>query len=584
MKLVLLLSLFLLCGCAPQPYTISQYIEDTKALFFIEGDIQTTNNLDETLRCNDVVDIVLELLHEDDIEYLYALACVDETMVKENVVISKQKADEINQIVYDNLHQQTFYETKVDMDEIIPTDNLENISPGIYEYEGDIYEVTDRGEIKEYDPKTFEIESTFTPNLQESIILPEGSSVLPSGTSFQSHQKVDFLSSNYFRFNLNGYTVSGRVQKDSLQVKVSKKTDSGVKIENDLTIDQLKLNVDLSLEKKDFYFRADYRLKDEFSISKEKTIRSNQLPLTSFEKLKTQLSQMKNSPLVEDELHLLTFAFEIPQTGKLVKVIMDLSLKLMANGEAKVTFSTIHNQGSQSFKDTVNHLNQQKWEIKPHIEGNIECASNLSFGLQLGQVKMADFALQGGIGAEATSQLHYVDTKKKLVETTSSTIDLISMEELLSQYDKLGEKYVDVCADVNVYAFARVQANQKSCLLRKLGLYGSMTPFKNNFSLLHIENHSIVDSCTKREILFNPENDIDVFDLSNYQLQLTPNKTIQLTSSKEKCSFESTNPEVVSVNQNGQITAHQVGYGTIIVRDETGVERRCLVFVQEGNE
>lgn len=584
MKILLFALMFIFIGCQTDTYLLSSYLEDTKSLFLIEGDLETKGDINSPLHYKELAEILIDLTHES-LDYLYTLECFDESMYLKNEVVSKDQALKINQKVYEDLFQKEYYETTFDLGNITSVDaneKLNAIKPGIYEQNGDFYEVDENGNVQNYDIKDIELESTFSPNLQQSIILPEDSETTIDDTSFHLASGLTPLTSRYFKFAIKDYSVSGRVTEDSLQIKVSKKTESGYKIENELSLNDLKCTIDLSLEEKEFYFRADYQLKDTLAISKSKTVKEDHVTLESFEKIKQKISNITNqSPVVDDELHLLSFQFEVPSTAHLINVSLDLSLRLMANGEAKITLSTTQNQGTQTFQDSINHLNQQRWEVKPYIDGSLECASVLGFGFNLGKVHLADFSLQGGIGAGATSKIHFVDVKKKVIETTSQTIDPITIEHLLETYDKLGNRYIDFCADVNVYYFARVVANQKSSLLRKLGLYGSMTPLKNNISLLHIENHQVVDACTKGEILYDPQIEIDAFDISNYQLYLTVGKRVQLTSSKNACEYSSTNPAIVTVSSDGIITALKTGYATIIVKDEEGVERHCLVFVQE---
>ena len=578
MFLSLIVCLVLFSGCQTDIYTLQNYIEDTKELFLIET-ISTSKDVNEPLYYEDMISILKDISHSDE-DYLASLS---EKQYQNKDILSKKEATSFNQLVYEDLYAKDYFETTFDLGDVIQVDehqNLSELAPGFYEQDGSFYEVTENKEVKPFEIDDFHYEGSFPVDLEESIILPEGSEVNVAPTNFSTTSGLQQLASRYFQFNLKGYKVNGRVHSDGVQVKVSKKTQNQVSIENELSIDNLKCTVDFNLEERQFYFRADYNLKDVLSISKTKTKSESKITLDSFSQLKEKIESLKSDTIVVDDLHLLSFNFPIPSTNKLMHLTLDLSLKIMANGEARITFSQQNKQGSQTFRDALNYLNNQKWDIKPEVEGSLECAPSLSFGIDLGTVHLADIVLQGGIGAEASTQVHYVDQEKQLIETTSKDIDLISMELLLSQYDDFEKQYVDLCLDVDVYYFGRIQANQKKSLLSNLGLKGSFTPLKKTFSLVHMENHHVVDACTKGEILFNPEAEIDVFDISNYQLYLTVGKTVQLTSTKEQCTFKSTNTNVASVDSNGQITALNSGYATIIVKDESGVERCCLVFVE----
>ena len=578
MFLSLIVCLVLFSGCQTDVYTLQNYIEDTKELFLIET-ISTSKDVNEPLYYEDMISILKDISHSDE-DYLASLS---EKQYQNKDILSKKEATSFNQLVYEDLYAKDYFETTFDLGDVIQVDehqNLSELAPGFYEQNGSFYEVTENKEVKPFEINDFHYEGSFPVDLEESIILPEGSEVNVTPTNFSTTSGLQQLASRYFQFNLKGYKVNGRVHSDGLQVKVSKKTQNQVSIENELSIDNLKCTVDFNLEERQFYFRADYNLKDVLSISKTKTKSESKITLDSFSQLKEKIESLKSDTIVVDDLHLLSFNFPIPSTNKLMHLTLDLSLKIMANGEARITFSQQNKQGSQTFRDALNYLNNQKWDIKPKVEGSLECAPSLSFGIDLGTVHLADIVLQGGIGTQASTKVHYVDQEKQLIETTSKDIDLLSMELLLSQYDDFEKQYVDLCLDVDVYYFGRIQANQKKSLLSNLGLKGSFTPLKKTFSLVHMENHHVVDACTKGEILFNPEAEINVFDISDYQLYLTVGKTVQLTSTKEQCTFSSSNTTVAFVDETGKVKALNPGYATIIVKDESGVERCCLVFVE----
>ena len=87
-------------------------------------------------------------------------------------------------------------------------------------------------------------------------------------------------------------------------------------------------------------------------------------------------------------------------------------------------------------------------------------------------------------------------------------------------------------------------------------------------------------SKVKNEILFNPDFEIESFDISNYQLYLSKGKYSQINASNNNCIFISSDNNVIEVDNTGRIYAKNTGHATIIVRDEDGLERRCLVIVQ----
>ena len=574
--------LFLLCGCTNDNYDLNDYIEDTKELFFID-EIIVENELNQHLRCKQMMNILQDISHEN-LDYLLSYGLINEHMYKENVVISKEVATKMNQYVYDDLYQKQYVETSFNIGEVQQVEQnikLDALKPGLYVQNNEFYEVLEDGEVKDYQINTFDLQSTFSPNLSSSILLPENALVDPLAKSMPNDFSVSQLRSRYFNFNLKGYKISGSVSSNNLQLNVSKKTNNDFKIVNELNISDLKCHTDISLSNHHFYFRLDYALDNSLKVSKTKTTSFKNKESIILEELKSKLKSINPSlPILEDELHLLSFQFEVPSTSKLVTIHMDVSLKMFVNGEAEIVIKSSNKQGAQSYQNNVQPLNQQKFEIEPHIEGNIECATVLNCDLKLGNIHIADASSHIGVGAEAISSIHYVDKKNKVIETEKSQLPYIELQNELNQYDLDRNSYVDLCQDVNIYYFGRIQANQKQSLLRKLGLYGSYTPLKKNISLLHIENHKEVDACTKNEILFNPDFEIESFDISNYQLYLSKGKYSQINASNNNCIFISSDNNVIEVDNTGRIYAKNTGHATIIVRDEDGLERRCLVIVQ----
>ena len=92
--------------------------------------------------------ILMDLTHES-LDYLYTLGCFDEAMYLENEVVSKQEANQINQIVYDDLFQKEYYETTFDLGSFESVDSdveLNLLNPGIYEQDCYFYEVDENGD------------------------------------------------------------------------------------------------------------------------------------------------------------------------------------------------------------------------------------------------------------------------------------------------------------------------------------------------------------------------------------------------------------------------------------------------------
>lgn len=599
--------LLCLMGCQQQQtYSIGEWLESLVEQLDYQDDSVVTHwqdlledkSLQEPLHIEDTALILNDILDGDGLDFLIAMNLYDQEELTTNSLVSKERACHLNQKLVEILTSEVFSQPKTDVSlnpDITKTDDLsEETNPGIYETAEGYYVIEDDGTIREasFDEviNAVDIETTFSPDLSESIILPDDSMIRESEVVEQSFLPTTNallpISRRHFSFRLKGYQIYGQVWSRGVSLQIKKRTDEGYVLTNELMLSNLSVNTNINLkQEKDprFYFRIDYDLEERFSVTKSQNqnLTKKVMDVATLTTLSQQLASLVDQhPKIKSTLDLLKFDIPVPGTLNTLKVQMALQLQILVNGEASVTLACQQHQGYQNTSSFLHEIQKNEWSLTPYVDGNAELMCNLGFDLRLGQFLIADSYAQCGFGAEGTATMHYVDAKEKTVNTTTLESSLSQISEVLDGYEETKEAYIDTCFDVNVYWLCRlgVGGNQNS-LLRKLGIYASFVPIKEQKGIFHIEDHRIVDVCTRNYDFDDWQEIKDQLQLSSYQVILHPNETFLLTAvCEESLTWLSSNEKIASI-QDGLITAHQMGTVMIQVVSESGQRNQCVVIV-----
>lgn len=599
-----------LMGCQHhQTYSIGEWLESlVEQLSYQDDSIMThwqqllqDKSLEEPLCITDTILVLNDILDGDDKDFLVAMGLYEKEEITTDNFVSKERAMRLNDKLLEILENEVFSQPKTDATfkpGIIQTDDLDQEhTPGIYETPDGYYVIEDDGTIREarFDEiiAELDIETTFSPDLSESIILPEDAMIQEGEVVEQSYLPTTNtllpISRRHFSFRLNDYQVHGQVWSRGVSVQIKKRTDEGYVLTNDLMLSNLAIHSNVNLKQENephFYFRADYDIEDRFSVAKEhkQNFTTKKLDVATLTTLTEQLATLVDQhPKIQNTLDLFKFDIPVPGTLNTLKVQMALQLQLLVNGEASVTLACKQHQGYQNTSSFLHEIQQKEWSLTPYIDGSTELLCNLDFDLCLGQFLIADSFAQSGFGAEGTATMHYVDTQKKAVNKTSMQASLSQIAEVLDDYEDSKEAYIDTCLDANVYWLCRlgVGGNQRS-LLRKLGIYASFVPIKEQKGLFHIEDHQIVSECTRQYDFEDWQELKDQLQLSSYQVILKPNETFLLTAVCDEPLTWFSNDSTIASVKDGCITAHQIGSTMVQVKSESGQSNSCVVIVIDG--
>lgn len=598
-----------LIGCKAHVYTLNDWFKDAiEILGYTDNTaievwkkLLNATDVNAELYAKDAALMLYHVLNEEGEnveETMIALGYFTEEQLLSSSTIDQDQAKDLLEKAKRDLSTKTFLEDKVDItfkEEMTFSNDLENEPAGLYETEDGYYRIEETGKISEVPieevVEDLDIETTFRPDLSQGIIFPEGTvfQAAPSSMNYQEQLGIQKLKSKYFSFNIQDYKVSGRVHSSGLDLSLRKKDFfHGMDLENELTVSQLKITADVSLNPfKDphFLLRADYVLNNTLSLSQkeEQDIAKKILTTESLENLKTRLkSLVKLEDVSTGDLELVRFSFPVPGTLNILKVEMVLKMTLLLNGEIGLVFETSANQGFQASKEGMLTIQENKWEVEPYMDGKTELSCQLGLDLKLKKYLLADIYLASGIGAQGKASVYFVDKKKKVVDQQVLDSSLTALEDSLSIYEMNSDVYIDTCADVDLYWFIRINIGASNgSLLRKVGFSQSYTPIKKQLRLLHIEHHKVVDECT-RAYQFNDEKELqNGLQLSSYQLILEPHEQVWLfvEGAKDKTLKWQSSDEKVATVSDGLIEAHENGVATIVVQDEDGRQSSCVIIV-----
>ena len=607
------MSMVILTGCRGPSYAVGEWLEDAcLQMGYADQSVIThwqtlllSADLSEQLTSRHAAVILYDILDEqgnDPYTVMVNLGYFNQQAMDDNVPVYFEEAQSLLEKAKSDLATRTVWQPKTEIvfkealtGQAADFHELTDADPGIYDVDGLYYRVSEDGDVKEISLdevlSSLEIEATFQPDLEESIIFPDDvnfTSAPVEGETSDGHFDIASLKSQYFRFNIGDYRISGRVYSSGLDISCKRYDFYDMTLENQLEISQLKITSDISINPFDdphILFRADYRVRDTLSLSKNERMNLVKKDLTPeiLSSLQTRLaSVLSKNPSVQEAIDLLRFSFPVPGTLKSLHADMVLRLCFSLNGEASLIFDADQHYGIQTAHGDTKPIQKNSWSVEPYLDGSAEFACNLGIDLMFGKYLIADLSAESGVGAEGKASVYFVNKKEKQVTMQESASSLSDLEKEIETFQPSREASVDLCADVNVYWFIRLNigSNRKS-LLAKFGVNQSFTPVRENVSLLHIEDHHVVASCTRSYVFSDEKNIENQFQLSKYQVILRPGETEQLTieaTTEDTYTWQSSKPECVLV-QEGKVEALAPGVSLITVKNAKGQENACVVIV-----
>lgn len=470
---------------------------------------------------------------------------------------------------------------------------------GLYQVEDRFYWVEMSDEAVTYRQAALEeviqnlkLQTTFSPDLSAGLQL-ENDQAVPNTTAQALFQpQITPLKSRYFAFSIKGVDVSGHVSSSSLEVTLGGEIN-GFDIEDTFSISNLKITADASLNpfaRQNLLLRVDYEIDNVISAgqSKSSQVSLQEMKAEDLETIRARIEQVTGLSFVQNELDIVTFEFPIPGTLQTMQVGLNLKLYVGISGEVGLAFSSTQSHGIKVVDGKAQRIQHHEHSLQPYLEGSAELTSGLSVDLRGFGYPLIDFVAETGVGARATTKVHYVNMRDQLVDSPTYEASLTQLEEVVADYQGSQEAFIDLCADVDLYWLVRLRIGSASTLVSRFGLSGSWTPIKKTLSLLHLENHRNVGSCTRDYTFLEDEQLPEGLHLSSQTLSLHPGQTSLLTLSDANgavaASWRSDDPTIASVSSEGLVTAHQSGITVIKATSPSGLTLSCVVYIPEESE
>jgi len=457
-----------------------------------------------------------------------------------------------------------------------------------------IYDIT----VADYDQiiDQIQIQDSFYPDLSKATI-EEGSTMTnltyQNFVTAKTKEQLLQTSAKYVNFEIGDLKVTGSLSKNNMNVKISGKLNDSLDIIEELSISNLKLYTKLNMDKltiKEGLLQMDYKISNQISLSSKKYLDSSILKVKDINELKERIkNDLFSSESTSKAFDLFTINIPIASTGHIMNIKMVVGINVTVNGEISLTISSNQSNGIEIINNKVRFINESTKEASPLIEGSIDASSYLKAYVTCFNKKIMNVAINFGLRASAKLSIHYVDLGLKEVEQIyMETAYTIPPYQII-----LENQFYDTCLDVSLSWLLRLSAGEKGTIMHQLGLNFSYDFLKNKdpiFSIIHIEEHTIIKECQRNYLFYDMNNEGKQLDLSSFreivaigESKILTVENLNKNYSAQDLIWESSDPSIATVNQ-GIIKALSNGDVIITVRTKDDLYyAECYVSVEEVN-
>lgn len=399
--------------------------------------------------------------------------------------------------------------------------------------------------------------------------------------------------SYYEEFTVNGITIRVRQKGSSFSVYGFKETDLNSKLYFELTIDDFEPS---------FSFKGNLNSIERawLKVNLNSTVSAG-MKKGKYQQLMLDANKVDSNDWVASLKKAWTLQSASVDTilpvGKIIipiknfpgfNVILDLKMKLDMGGKVELLYTVDHEFGMEIRNNQLRKINQCTKDLDSIFEASCGISASLLCGLNFGELRLIDAAVDLGIQAEVKSTIHLFEEE----DISEEEIPYDVLEDLSINQDN-----ISVCGDLAAYWTGTLYLNSTESAAYKLGVtYQYDFLNKNNAALFHgsvkhIENLQFVDHCTKKaltSVLPSISVTEDRIILESYSCIVNENESIYLRVrglpkgyQKEDLCFTSENTDVIQVNQKGQVTGIKAGSANVIVSiKNTAFQVECNILVR----
>jgi len=493
----------------------SEYFEDNFAslLQWQIVDEDDYKNIENDLDYNYLAKTINRLIKEDNhlLSNLQSKGYVD-VNVKPTSLVTKEIADEvIEKAVYfiNNKKIESVYE--YEYSDVIKTedDDIE-IGDIVYLEKEDRYVVVEdiedepiyREALFDEIFSKYEIADSFEIDFDDSLVIPYGDELAETNyvnTSFH------LLASRNHVFNTDGFRVSYTLQKQGIDIHVSKKYNE-MNVYGDLSLNNVKTTFKYTNDDKELkncYFKIDFNSTETLGCStgkyNNKYINFKDLDSNDFMSL-LKSSFKKESDEVEATLKICQIKTPIPNVPT-AYLNMDVLVKIYVSGRMEVACYSSHEIGFEVEDGKFRTINNNTHDIDAIMSASAKSALGVNFNIEAVKYTLMDIELDAGVKAEVKPTLHLYDENGNDNEEQSD-LSYAALNEITKNNNN-----VKLCADVSLRWLLDLYINTSKTKMNKMGFSKKISICTDNDQIFgnlhHIENGQFVKKCTRRSKVSN---------------------------------------------------------------------------------
>lgn len=398
----------------------------------------------------------------------------------------------------------------------------------------------------------------------------------------------------------SGYDVDFEMDSSGISAEISKELPHGEELYASLKLNGIHVDYSWSSTRdnvKGAYFTVKCHTQEDFGVRIEsyKKMYGDLSKLDPHDFLESMRTMFKEASTEAIEVPICTVRIPVANIPN-ITVKAQLLLKIYAGGRAQFTLSQNHLAGMEVRNGSPRLIHEYDHDETANLRSELAATGAVRFAFDLFKKSMMDISLEAGAKCAAVPVLHLYDEEGNH-ETYTESFSPDAADELAA-----GNPDVLVCTDINAWWVLKIELNSKESVLSKFGLSRTFNILdENNSSIfpggrVHMENFSIVPSCTRKERIKETKveeevitSDKLIIDAYAKAVHIGSPKQIAITGmpdgyAKEDIVFSSSDSSIARVDANGNVTAICSGSAVITISTKDGkYYAKCSILVPVEN-
>lgn len=432
-------------------------------------------------------------------------------------------------------------------------------------------------------------------DFSEAEIIDGNVNPLPSHSTVQSSFRKPV-----HHLEANGFNVDFDMDSSGISAEVSKELPHGEELYASLKFNGIHVSYSWSSTRdnvKGAYFTVECHTQEDIGIRIEsyKKLYGDLSKLDPHEFLNSMRTLFKEASTEAIEVPICTVRIPIANLPD-ITVKAQLLLKIYAGGRAQFTLFQNHLAGMEVRNGSPRLIHEYDHDETANLRSELTATGAVRFAFDLFKKSMMDISLEAGASCAAVPVLHLYDEEGNH-ETYTESFSPDAADELAA-----GNPDILVCTDINAWWVLKIELNSDKSVLHKFGLSRTFNILDSDNSSIfpggrvHMENFSIVPSCTRKERIKDTKAEEEVItsdkliiDAYAKAVHIGNAKQITITGmpsgyAQSDIVFSSSDSSIASVDQSGNVTAHASGSAIITISTKDGkYYAKCNILVPVEN-